>query len=57
VGDEPTTRYDSGVVAGGSDTERFPPIDLSISRNEQYCYDRVFTLRATPLVGTRSTSR
>ena len=50
VGEEPVTRYDSGSVAGGSDTEEFPPIDVSISRNGQYCYDRVFTLNAVPLV-------
>lgn len=49
VGDEPVTRYDSGSVAGGSDTEEFPPIEISIARNGQYCYDRVFTLRAAPL--------
>ncbi len=50
VGDEPVTHYDSGVVAGGSDGALFPPIDIAISRNDRFCYDRVFTVHATPLL-------
>jgi hypothetical protein len=50
VGDEPVTRYESGLVAGGSDTERFPPIEITIARNAFYCYDRAFTLNAVPLI-------
>jgi hypothetical protein len=53
VGDEPVTRYDSGVVVGGTDSERFPPIAISISRNGAYCYDRVFTIDAKPLLRRR----
>jgi hypothetical protein len=49
VGDEPVTRYDSGLVVGGSDTERFPPIEIEIARNGFFCYDRVFALHARPL--------
>jgi hypothetical protein len=50
VGDEPLTHYDSGVVAGGSDAALFPPIDIAISRNDRFCYDRVFTLHAKPVL-------
>lgn len=57
VGDEPVTRYDSGIVVGGSDTDPFPAIDLSISRNGQYCYDRVFTLHAKPVGSPRPPPR
>jgi hypothetical protein len=49
VGDEPVTRYDSGLVVGGSDTELFPPIEIEIARNGFFCYDRVFSLQARPL--------
>jgi len=50
VGDEPVAHYDSGTVPGGSTADRFPPIDVAISRNGQRCYDRVFTLHAAPLL-------
>jgi hypothetical protein len=50
VGDEPVQTYDSGLVPGGSDAERFPPIEIAISRNGMYCYDRVFSIRAKPVL-------
>lgn len=49
VGDEPPQRYDSGLVPGGSDRERFPPITIELPRDGRACYDRVFTIVAAPV--------
>jgi len=48
VGAEPVQHYDSGLVAGGSDADPLPPLRIEISRNGRFCYDRVFTIVATP---------
>lgn len=49
VGDEPVQHYDSGLVAGGADGAGFPPLAIAVSRHGRYCYDRVFTIVASPL--------
>jgi hypothetical protein len=40
-----TARFDSGVVAGGS---QFPNIDINLSVNGFYCQDQAFFLHAAP---------
>jgi hypothetical protein len=42
----PTIAFDSGIVAGGAS---FPTIDVAIAQNGFYCYDRVFTVAASPV--------
>lgn len=45
VGDEPLTRFDSGLLIGGSE---FPRIDIAINMNDLICYDTVLTIVADP---------
>ena len=45
VGDGEPAHFDSGLVEGGGE---FPRIDILISVNGQYCFDRVIDLHALP---------
>jgi hypothetical protein len=50
IGDHPVVHFDSGLVPIVAE---FPVLDVAIARNGFYCYDQVFTVRATPeTVGT-----
>lgn len=45
VGNDPVEHYDSGLAIGGGN---FPQIDIVITMNDFFCYDRVFTIHAHP---------
>jgi len=44
VGGDPVERYDSGFVPAATD---LPDIEVAVSRNGFYCYDRAFEVVAT----------
>ncbi len=49
VGDADVQRFDSGLVAGGSE---FPAINLTISINGMVCHDTAITVAAVPVLPT-----
>jgi thrombospondin type 3 repeat protein len=45
IGDQASTKFDSGLVPGGGD---FPLINIDVSMNGQICFDTVIQIRAEP---------